>query len=108
MYTCICMYRYLCILFIYTYIFVCVCVCVYIYIYTHTHIYVHFCIYIFYWLSMLHYNWVILRAISYIVSYHGVVLRFTHFVSPLGYMVIVIVGQNLLILKRLEMSPRAS
>jgi hypothetical protein len=57
---------------------------------------------------MLHYNWVILNAISYIVSYHEVVLRFTHFASPLGYMVFIIVGQNLLILKRLEMSPGAS
>jgi len=28
----------------------------------------------YYWLSMLHYNWVILHAISYIVGYHGVVL----------------------------------
>jgi hypothetical protein len=57
---------------------------------------------------MLHYNWVILHAISYIVSYHGVVLRFTHFARPLGYMVFVTVGQNLLILKRLEMSPGVS
>ena len=52
---------------------------------------------LYYWLSMLHYNWVILHAISYIVGYHGVVLRFTNFASPLGYMVFVIVGQNLLI-----------
>jgi hypothetical protein len=48
------------------------------------------CMYFFYWLSMLHYNWVILHAISHIVTYHGVVLRFTHFASPLGYMVFVI------------------
>ena len=27
---------------------------------------------------MIHYNWVILHAISYVVSYHRVVLCFTH------------------------------
>jgi hypothetical protein len=69
------------------------------------------CMYVclfFYWLCMLHYSWVMLHAISYIVSYQGYVLCFTHFESPLRYMVFVIVGQNLLILKRLEMSPSAS
>jgi hypothetical protein len=79
-----------------TYLRVCVCVCVCV------------CMNFFYWLCMLHYNCVILHAISCIVSYHGDVLCFTHFESPLSYMVFVIVGQNLLILKRLEMSPGAS
>jgi hypothetical protein len=45
---------------------------------------------------------------SYIVSYHGDVLCFTHFESPLRYIVFVIVGQNLFILNSLEMSPGAS
>jgi hypothetical protein len=57
---------------------------------------------------MLHYNCVIRHAISYIVSYRGDVLCFTHFESSLSYMVFVIVDQNLLILKSLETSPGAS
>jgi len=72
-----------------------VCICMYTYMY------------FFYWLGMLNYNWVILRAISYNVSYCGDVLL-THFASPLGYMVFIIAAQSLLILQRLGMSPYAS
>jgi len=57
---------------------------------------------------MLHYNWVILHGISYNVSYLGDVVLLTHFTSPLGHVVFVIVGQSLLILQRLERSPDAS
>ena len=62
----------------------------------------------FYWLGMLHYNRVILHAISYNVSYRGEFVLLTHFASPFGSMVFVIVDQSLLILHRLEMSPDAS
>ena len=56
---------------------------------------------------MPHYNWVILHAISYNVSYRGDVLL-THFTSPLVHVVFVIVAQSLLILQRLERSPDVS
>jgi hypothetical protein len=55
---------------------------------------------------MLHYHWVILHAILYIVSYPGGDLCFTLFEIPLECMVFVIVGQSLLILKRLKISNR--
>ena len=57
---------------------------------------------------MLHYNWVILHSISYNVSYHGDVVLLTNFTNPFGHVVFVVVGQSLLILQRLEMSPDAS
>ena len=45
--------------------------------------------------------------VQYNVFYRGDVLL-THFTSPLGHVVFVIVGQSLLILQRLERSPDAS
>ena len=57
---------------------------------------------------MLHYNWVILHAISYNVIYRGDVVLLTHFTSPRGHVVFVIVGHSLLILQRLERSPDVS
>jgi hypothetical protein len=58
----------------------------------------------FYWLSMLHYTWVILHAISHVVSYHGVVLYFTHaWIHGICYS-----NSKSMDSKRLEMSPGAS
>ena len=88
---------------------VCVCACVWgVYVLS-----VCVCVFVcvcgfFFKLSMLHYNWVTLHAISHNVSYRGDVVLVTHFTSPLGHVVFVIVGQSLLILQRLETSPDAS
>jgi hypothetical protein len=85
----------------------CVCVCVCVCVCTYVCMYVVSMYVFFYWLCMLHYHWVILPAISYSGNYPGDDLCFTLFEIPLRYMVFVIVGQSLLILKRLAISPYA-